>query len=375
MKAASGTGIVSSIVLESDVLDEIDWEFLGGRPNQVQSNYYGLANTTTYDRVGYHQVADVQANFHTYTIDWSPERIQFIIDNSLIRTVERASTQGRNYPQTPMHIKLGNWAAGGPGMAQGTVEWAGGKTNFDDAPFSMVVKSVTITNTNPACSYVYSDRTASDSSIKVITTGDSCKNGEAADSKPTSSKPIFSATNTASSKASSASKTNTKASTLTQTVANIVPTGAVNTTVETSLTRTPSASVGSFATHKTSSGSFATHKTSSCTGSFATHKTTSSIGSFATHKTSSSNGSFTSHRGSFTTQKPSTTKASTVTQKPSTTHATSTTVEPSAQLSSTSANDATFAQSTVASYMGGAALNSVGGGMSLLAVAAGLWVM
>lgn len=30
MKAATGTGIVSSIVLESDDLDEIDWEFLGG---------------------------------------------------------------------------------------------------------------------------------------------------------------------------------------------------------------------------------------------------------------------------------------------------------------------------------------------------------
>lgn len=40
MKAASGQGIVSSIVLESDDLDEIDWEFLGGDTTQVQSNFY-----------------------------------------------------------------------------------------------------------------------------------------------------------------------------------------------------------------------------------------------------------------------------------------------------------------------------------------------
>lgn len=39
MKAAPGTGIVSSIVLESDDLDEIDWEFLGGSNGQVQSDF------------------------------------------------------------------------------------------------------------------------------------------------------------------------------------------------------------------------------------------------------------------------------------------------------------------------------------------------
>lgn len=34
MKAATGQGIVSSIVLESGVLDEIDWEFLGSVPSK-----------------------------------------------------------------------------------------------------------------------------------------------------------------------------------------------------------------------------------------------------------------------------------------------------------------------------------------------------
>jgi hypothetical protein len=37
-KAAPGAGIVSSFVLQSDTLDEIDWEWLGADPNEVQSN-------------------------------------------------------------------------------------------------------------------------------------------------------------------------------------------------------------------------------------------------------------------------------------------------------------------------------------------------
>jgi len=37
MKAAPGKGVVSSAILESDDLDEVDWEWLGGQPGNVQS--------------------------------------------------------------------------------------------------------------------------------------------------------------------------------------------------------------------------------------------------------------------------------------------------------------------------------------------------
>lgn len=40
-KAAPGAGIVSSIVLESDDLDEIDWEWVGSDVAQAQSNFFG----------------------------------------------------------------------------------------------------------------------------------------------------------------------------------------------------------------------------------------------------------------------------------------------------------------------------------------------
>jgi hypothetical protein len=39
MKAAPGAGIVSSFVMESDALDEIDWEWIGSDTARAQSKF------------------------------------------------------------------------------------------------------------------------------------------------------------------------------------------------------------------------------------------------------------------------------------------------------------------------------------------------
>ncbi|USW48037.1 Putative glycoside hydrolase family 16, concanavalin A-like lectin/glucanase domain superfamily [Septoria linicola] len=205
MKAAHGTGIVSSIVLESADLDEIDWEFVGGDNGQVQSNFYGKGNTTTYDRVVYHPVTTPQDIWHTYGIDWTSEKIDFSIDGVVIRTVPYSNAQtvyGKNFPQTPMQLKLGSWA-GGDSSSEGTVEWAGGKVDYSQAPFNMLVRSVDITNYNPACQYSYSDLSGSWESIDVVTSGDSCKADGAASASATQSA-VGSATSVAQSAATSA---------------------------------------------------------------------------------------------------------------------------------------------------------------------------
>lgn len=87
MKAAPGTGIVSSIVLESDDLDEIDWEFLGGNTAQVETNFFGKGNTTDYNRAVYYSVEKPQSEFHTYAVDWNADRLEFIIDGVTVRTL------------------------------------------------------------------------------------------------------------------------------------------------------------------------------------------------------------------------------------------------------------------------------------------------
>ncbi|EMC93366.1 glycoside hydrolase family 16 protein [Baudoinia panamericana UAMH 10762] len=186
MKAASGTGIVSSIVLESDDLDEIDWEFLGGNTAQVETNFFGKGNTTAYDRAIYYPVSTPQNDFHTYTVDWTSDRIEFIVDGTTVRTLaytDPLTVGGTNYPQTPMRLKLGSWCGGCAGVAEGTVEWAGGNTTFEGAPYIMYVESVAIQNYNPAGSYEYGDLTGSWQSIKIP--------NSTSDSAPTSSQSVF----------------------------------------------------------------------------------------------------------------------------------------------------------------------------------------
>ncbi|TKA70024.1 hypothetical protein B0A55_09084 [Friedmanniomyces simplex] len=176
MRAAPGTGIVSPIVFLSDDLDEIDWEFLGGNTAEVETNFFGKDNTTAYDRAIYYPVTTPQTEFHTYTVDWTSDRIEWIIDGTTVRTLaytDPLTNGGQNYPQTPMRLKLGNWCGGCAGEAEGTIEWAGGNTTFDNAPYTMYVESVAIQNYNPAESYEYSDMSGTWESIKVVKGGQS----------------------------------------------------------------------------------------------------------------------------------------------------------------------------------------------------------
>lgn len=187
MKAAPGTGIVSSAILESDDLDEIDWEWLGGTATEVETNYFGKGNTSTYDRETYVQMADSQADFHNYTIVWTKESTVWMIDGESVRTLAYADANGgANYPQTPMRVKLGIWAGGDPSNPEGTIQWAGGETNYDDGPFTAYIKSVSITNYNPAKSYTYGDLTGSAESIVL---GDTDVTDSSADAGSTPSSP------------------------------------------------------------------------------------------------------------------------------------------------------------------------------------------
>lgn len=154
MRAAPGTGIVSSVVMESADLDEIDWEWLGGDTTQVETNYFGKGNTSSYDRATYVSVTTPQDAMHTYAVEWTKDHIEWSVDGTVSRTLPYANASGGEYyPQTPMEIKLGNWDGGASTESEGTIEWAGGETDWDNAPFVMYVKSITVsykpTNRNP----------------------------------------------------------------------------------------------------------------------------------------------------------------------------------------------------------------------------------
>lgn len=121
IKAAPGRGIVSSAVLQSDDLDEIDWEWLGANNAQVQTNYFGKGDTSSYNRGAYHANPGNHDSFHTYSIDWTSEQIVWAIDGTTIRVLTPQTADTNQYPQTPMMIKIGVWAGGDPNNAQGTI--------------------------------------------------------------------------------------------------------------------------------------------------------------------------------------------------------------------------------------------------------------
>lgn len=76
------------------------------------------------------------------------------------------------WPQTPMQVKIGIWAGGHPDNEEGTIEWAGGPTNFDEAPFTAWYKSLTVTDycggMDEADEYVWSDSSGNQDSIEVV---------------------------------------------------------------------------------------------------------------------------------------------------------------------------------------------------------------
>ncbi|KAH8904355.1 hypothetical protein BR93DRAFT_883204 [Coniochaeta sp. PMI_546] len=207
IQASNGVGVVTSFVLQSDDLDEIDWEWLGGDTTQVQTNYFSKGDTTTYDRGGYSPVNNPQGAVHKYTIDWQPTQLQWLIDDVVVRTLTYdAAKGGSTYPQTPMQIKLGTWVAGGKDAPEGTVQWAGGHTDFSQAPFIGYYQKLSVTDYSNgktgATSYEYGDQSGTYGSIIVHTDGskaDTPTSSSSATGSKTTSKAVSSGSSSSSS--------------------------------------------------------------------------------------------------------------------------------------------------------------------------------
>ncbi|KAK4186344.1 family 16 putative glycoside hydrolase [Podospora australis] len=171
LKTSHGTGIISSFMMLSDNLDEIDWEFFGGNNTIAQSNYFGK-NTPDFTNAGYHDIgANTQADYHNYTIVWTKDAMDFYVDNKKYRTLTpgQAEKDGKDlYPQTPMRLYLSLWAGGDPSLPEGTREWAGGTTDYGQGPFHMYVKNMMVTDFSSGKEYEYGDKSGSWQSIKIV---------------------------------------------------------------------------------------------------------------------------------------------------------------------------------------------------------------
>lgn len=273
-KAAKGKGIVSSFYLQSDDLDEIDLEWLGGDDTQFQTNFFSKGNTTTYTRGEYQNVDSApQDDFHNYTIVWTEEELVWYYDGSPVRTLKNTTSSG--YPQTPMYIKAGIWAGGDPSNDQGTIEWAGGETDYSDAPFKMYIKDISVSDYSTGKEYSYSDKSGSWTSIKAK---DGEVNGRMGKAEEVSNEAHSSATTSASSKsedASSATETDVTSGS-TAPISTQAESEVSSTALSTSLSTTPYTS--SSATPPTSTPTTSSSSTTSSASSAPSVATSANSG-------------------------------------------------------------------------------------------------
>lgn len=189
IKAAPGQGIVSSAVLLSDCLDEIDFEWLGGDNSQVQSNYFGKGQTSTgYTRGAFHGAPNNHDGFNTYSIDWTADQIIWSVNGNTVRVLKASEAEAGQYPQTPMQVKVGSWAGGDSANAQGTIAWAGGPVDYSAGPYTMYLKAIAVTDYSTGTSYSYQGTAGTWQSIKssggTINTSGNGKNTPAVQESP-----------------------------------------------------------------------------------------------------------------------------------------------------------------------------------------------
>ncbi|RMX77343.1 hypothetical protein D0869_09968, partial [Hortaea werneckii] len=106
-----------------------------------------------------------QNTWHKYTIDWTSDEIVWQIDGTTVRALKAEDSLGP-YPQTPMQVKFGIWAGGDPSNPQGTIDWAGGVTDYTAGPYTMLVDSISVTDYSTGSEYTWGDQSGTWSSIR-----------------------------------------------------------------------------------------------------------------------------------------------------------------------------------------------------------------
>ncbi len=111
LKAVAAPGVVTGFftytgpTFNGDPHHEIDFEFLGKSPRQVQLNYYtdGDGDHGTMIDLGF----DASADFHSYAFEWRPDSIRWFVDGKLVH--EETGARGP-LPSVPGKIYLHLWA-------------------------------------------------------------------------------------------------------------------------------------------------------------------------------------------------------------------------------------------------------------------------
>lgn len=122
MRMANGPGVISSFFLYynnsymggGEPWREIDVEALGNAKNKFQTNLItGDAESRITSEKNHTSLISICDNYHTYTIDWTPDSIVWYFDGSAIRkTTGKPATDCQ---QTFMTLRFNDWISADPG--------------------------------------------------------------------------------------------------------------------------------------------------------------------------------------------------------------------------------------------------------------------
>ena len=121
-KLPVGTGVWPAIWMLGANIDEVGWplcgeidilEYVGRSPNEVfnsvhtQSSFGNTVNTRTT------QIPDIEEGFHTFAANWTPDKIEFFVDDELTYTYVPSTYDESRWPFNKDAFLILNTAVGG----------------------------------------------------------------------------------------------------------------------------------------------------------------------------------------------------------------------------------------------------------------------
>ncbi|CAI5931174.1 unnamed protein product [Closterium sp. NIES-64] len=155
MPAGYSGGIIPCFYLISggspgykDIHDEIDFEILGAENPRDMIIHTNLITGGQTNLEQFRFPFDPSADFHTYTIIYSPRFIVWRIDNTPIRVTLK--TPGRPFPSEPVQVKASIWDASSWSPLK--PDWNKGKVTAEFKNFDLSMAcAVPPTGKRPAC--------------------------------------------------------------------------------------------------------------------------------------------------------------------------------------------------------------------------------
>ena len=148
MKSANMPGVVSSFFTHTgeyhgDPHSEIDFEFVGGKPRELHTNYFWDGASDALDiPLGF----DASEDFHVYAFEWLPDQITWYVDGQKVRTVESASASVP-IPAASGRVMANIWAANNQAL-----EWVGAPVGEGTSAVYRCMSHVPIGETGRQCS-------------------------------------------------------------------------------------------------------------------------------------------------------------------------------------------------------------------------------